>query len=708
MMGQPPALLIADEKDAGLREELLKHADGEPPLWHRGMALAGDDDLAGLRAEVQKAGMVVALISSDLLGGPLREVLDLAISRELNGQCRLVPVLARQVLPDERIAALRMLPSDGKPVFPRRDRDAAWVDVVKGLREAFAALPPPRRQRPGFQAGASAQLTVSLLPDRVRYIRALGGVLGEAPAGNARQAAARGDGEALFRVLFPDDAAWQRVLQKVVHAPVGQHPAGHDLRVRVHAADPACHGMLAWPWHKAAYRGLRMLDWTYEATLAELATGPCDLRLPCAVVAAGEAAGAAFLPSLHEKLALVAEGGRQADEDHLRLAPTPEALARRLAEAPPALVYLAGRADPAWLEALDRAAPEHLLALCLSGPGWVDLAPRAAARLPLVAVARGGDETGQHQGVLAFLDACLAQGKEPVRAAAELELVLYTRYQTWAARAVAVGRPWRHAHLRVDRDVQRALVEKHVADLQASKDRRVEALVAYAAPRNKLDEFWRQALDYLDRRGVPYRRIPLSLPGRRGDDLRLALPEELRRQLGAREGEPTPSLLRRWAVGGARVLWLDWGCHQEGALQPADLKRLLQFSQAELCRDCPPDLRIVSYVALELPAEKHQKLERFVEGCETDLFQDRFRCTLLPALGQVKKKDLLNFLSDPANTTCTPMQMEKAARLIDEHARGDYEHTVALIEEAERVTWSELLRRLSGGEGEEDDDEGRW
>jgi hypothetical protein len=325
-----------------------------------------------------------------------------------------------------------------------------------------------------------------------------------------------------------------------------------------------------------------------------------------------------------------------------------------------------------------------------------------AERLPLVVL---GD--GDPQAALLFLSAWLGDGKDPAAAARTVSAsgrsppVVYTAYETFTTRSVPLLRPPSHAHLRVDRDLQRALVDKHVSELLKSPTRRVEGLLAYAAPRNRLDRFWQQAMDYLDRRDVRYRRVKLTLPPRRGPTLRQALPEEVRQQLDPHPGESTPALLRRHAGPQTRLLWLDWGCHPAKALPPPDLQRLLEFGQAELCRDCPNDLRIVSYLALELPDDQHGKLAKFIDSCEEQMFDDRFRCTLLPPLDKVRLKDLLTFLSEPANCTCPPGKVEEAARLIYRASSGDYQHTTELIERAEQITFSELIRELSRGTAED-------
>jgi len=72
----------------------------------------------------------------------------------------------------------------------------------------------------------------------------------------------------------------------------------------------------------------------------------------------------------------------------------------------------------------------------------------------------------------------------------------------------------------------------------------------------------------------------------------------------------------------------------------------------------------------------------------------------LPPLGQVAEADLLDFLEDPANSSCDPgIQIEVAERIVTQTG-GAFEETVALLQKAENGSWYDVLadlRREQGG-----------
>ena len=138
-------------------------------------------------------------------------------------------------------------------------------------------------------------------------------------------------------------------------------------------------------------------------------------------------------------------------------------------------------------------------------------------------------------------------------------------------------------------------------------------------------------------------------------------------------------------------------------LEDGHLEAWLRFSSEFLGTQCPDDLRIVSYAALEILDTEFEELGRRLKEqrrqpwCRTPAF----RLSELPPLGKVAEADLLDFLEDPANSSCDPgIQTEIAERLIT-RTGGAFEETVALLQEAESGSWYDLLaqlRREQGGE----------
>lgn len=108
-------------------------------LWEAGRISPGEDVSARIRAESAQASAIVLLITPDLLASPsCWEVIEEALRRRQ----RLFPVLLYPAdWQHTELGSLAVLPSDGKPVSQWGDRDAAWLSVVRGLREALAEKP---------------------------------------------------------------------------------------------------------------------------------------------------------------------------------------------------------------------------------------------------------------------------------------------------------------------------------------------------------------------------------------------------------------------------------------------------------------------------------------------------------------------------------------------------------------------------------------
>lgn len=699
-------LLHHDKDHKIVTDWVLPHLQGLP-VWHRGDLRGGDSRMA-LRQRVHEAGLVLAVVSADLLADlELADLLSLALSRQKNGRCVLLPVRARPCeVRDQDLAELafvRLCEPTGAvaddtqhrdhALSNRRDPDAAGVRVGQAVLERWARdvpqhaapPPPPATEAPllMLHIGRAADGTV-----QISYASAQAGVTHRVVASARAIDEARTGGETLFQLLFPAG----HVAPLAALRPGTPNPLSGAMRVRVLPGDPA---LAALPWQSVAFAGVRLSNWTFVCTRVDPPTTPVVLRLPCRVAAFGADPSAA--DSLRAVLRRATPEHRTCEEP-LALLTTPVALPGGVP-----LLFVQGSASmlgPAVLAAL-AAPPVTLLVVYLCGAGWESAAFHLAERVPLVLC--GEDRAA----AFTFLGELLEHRRDPAIAQQVIAAmglappVLYQRPESFTIHAVVASRRDRFAHLRLDRDAQRAMAQKHVQELLRSGSRRVEALVAYAEPGNYLERFPMQALAFIETQQLQpllYRRYELPLPVVEGAHFRQALLPELREHLGAAPDESTEALLRRKAERGMQLLFLDYGHHTASSLDLEELELLMQFANAELCVHCPRDLRIVCYVGLELPVEKHQDLVDTMSECAAELFHDHFRCMLLePALGHVKRTDLLNFLSDPDNCSCPPHDVKAAATAVFAKTQGRYDETLQILKQAEQITWPELLRCLAGG-----------
>lgn len=167
-------------EDIAHREALERHLGslrraGVLDLWHAGRVPAGEDTAAVAHREIDRAGLVLLLVSADYLSSEACQAeMEQALLRAQHGT-RVVPILLRPCLSGiERLDRLAALPSDRRPVTTWPDRDSAWTEVARGIATALgqegndASAPPPARKRTD---DANLRLLAELEDARVRRRR---------------------------------------------------------------------------------------------------------------------------------------------------------------------------------------------------------------------------------------------------------------------------------------------------------------------------------------------------------------------------------------------------------------------------------------------------------------------------------------------------------------------------------------------------------
>lgn len=548
-------------------------------------------------------------------------------------------------------------------------------------------------------------------------------------------------GELLFALLFGAEEQWEPVLRGVFKAPSGPrpNPPRYPVRLRVLADDPLLAGL---PWRITAWRGRWLLDsgWTFEAVANEEPRGHVEVRAPARVLAITPRAGepldtAAHFDDLRETLLKISE--HYGDEGFLARVEIREDLVAAFRGMRPQVVYYYGHgavdggqavlllgkegaAQDPWAMAdfrrlLAEAPPDIVyLNACKAGAaGWLSAGHQLTPEVPCVVAHRTTAWTVEAgRCARRWFDDFLGGGLDPVEALHQLPAggstrdfewatpIVWTSFESWRTHREIARRPRREPGLRLDRQTQRGMALNHVYELIASEARRVEAMVVYGAKGALVEQFGNQLRDYLESR-----QLCLSwLPPRDPKTLEVTfdrLEEHLGLWLERRDFESLRMLLRRQAPPrgvspSTPVLCLDWGVFGTAGrpLSEEHLGDWLLFASDVLARHCPPEIRLVSYLALELPEAEHGPLEETVEELRAEIRSQQFRCSLLPALADVTLVDLLDYLEDPTNTHCPASLGREAARCIFRHTRGRYEETVQLIARGEDEGWNRLVREL--------------
>ncbi len=135
-------------KDRKFRDELATHLSnlrnqGVISDWYDGDIPPGTEWKPQIMGHLQTAQIILLLISADFMASKFCYSIELkeAIARHDVKQARVIPIVLRPTdWEGAPFAKLQMLPSDARPVSAWSNRDAAFKDVVAGIRQAIKDL----------------------------------------------------------------------------------------------------------------------------------------------------------------------------------------------------------------------------------------------------------------------------------------------------------------------------------------------------------------------------------------------------------------------------------------------------------------------------------------------------------------------------------------------------------------------------------------
>src|SRR5262249_25490244 len=106
----------------------------------RHLITAGTDYTGIIHQYITVAPIVLVLVSPDYFASDacVNEELPLILEHAREYKKRVIPILIRPLgWMDPRLKHLQALPSTGQPITSWKDREAAWADVVIGIRETI-------------------------------------------------------------------------------------------------------------------------------------------------------------------------------------------------------------------------------------------------------------------------------------------------------------------------------------------------------------------------------------------------------------------------------------------------------------------------------------------------------------------------------------------------------------------------------------------
>jgi len=154
-------------KDEDYRNQLEVHLSmlkrqGVISVWHDRCLLAGDEVDAGIAEELERADIVLLLVSPDFLASEYCYGIEMqrAMARHEQGTARVIPVILRPCEWDQTsFKKLLASPTDGKPVSKFTSPDDAFLDITKAIRKAAGAPRQPLAPATPARAGAAAPST---------------------------------------------------------------------------------------------------------------------------------------------------------------------------------------------------------------------------------------------------------------------------------------------------------------------------------------------------------------------------------------------------------------------------------------------------------------------------------------------------------------------------------------------------------------------
>ena len=136
-------------KDTLLMKELLNHLEslrrsyirqGYINGWYDGEILPGTDWTEEINENLNKANIILLLISADFLASKYCYEVEVkkALERHEKREAHVIPVILRSVYwGDERFSRLQVLPTGGRAVTDWGDRDKAFVNITEGVRKVI-------------------------------------------------------------------------------------------------------------------------------------------------------------------------------------------------------------------------------------------------------------------------------------------------------------------------------------------------------------------------------------------------------------------------------------------------------------------------------------------------------------------------------------------------------------------------------------------
>jgi Flp pilus assembly protein TadD len=132
-------------EDMHFMQELVSHLSllrhqGLISVWHDNMIMAEMNREHEISEHLNSASIILLLISADFIASDYCYSIEMehALERHRRGEARVIPIILRPVSwQSAPFAHIPALPRNGEPITSWRNRDEAFTDTVRGLRQVI-------------------------------------------------------------------------------------------------------------------------------------------------------------------------------------------------------------------------------------------------------------------------------------------------------------------------------------------------------------------------------------------------------------------------------------------------------------------------------------------------------------------------------------------------------------------------------------------
>ena len=141
-------LISYSHKDERMRDELVNHLanlkrQGVIADWHDRKISAGNEWAKEIDRHLDTASVILLLISASFMASDYCHDIEVkrAMERYEAGEAKVIPVILRPVdWANAPFSKLQALPTNAKPVSDWSNRDKAYLDIAKGIRNAIEGV----------------------------------------------------------------------------------------------------------------------------------------------------------------------------------------------------------------------------------------------------------------------------------------------------------------------------------------------------------------------------------------------------------------------------------------------------------------------------------------------------------------------------------------------------------------------------------------